>query len=1069
MGEAVHMTGNTKKYDIPLSHLDHAYVKNCSDVKELEKIYKILKSGEEGFFPQLEKLAENKLTELAPNSRALRKDQPLPRLSDLDPGDKQDLVDGLKDWNQEMKNKEEMLTSGSGIISGDPDLPPIRSGVIGMSNAKNGTNEEKSKRRVKPRDHKEWEKVDLDKELEKVDKEGEKTKRKQNALNQGLPGNLDSEISTKGLSTEEKLMKANREKDKGNEAFRSGDYEESVLYYSRSISLLPTTASYNNRALAYLKTGDWDKCLTDLSEVMKSEPDNIKGLLRRGTAHKGKKEFGKAVKDFKRVLELEPANKKAQDLLNETDADQKKFEQEKKEKKAKGHRMLIEDVEGSETEDEASSKIDEGMCSKQANGSENIVENGFAEEKRQETEKSDSGRKDQQGSTSSDNGKTGSGAKDIWNDDEVGKKVQGNLAATCDRDVAAVSSSKDTDAVSNSTDEGCVSSSKDTSAIDRTEKSTEGVDGQLKVDEQNGSTTSVGEQCKDEEQDAAQGNVARPVFTVLPLPADVAELRQQGNNLFRTGQYAEALVCYENAINKLDAAPDGNEYNLSLLYSNQAACKLKTGDCSSAIADCTMALDYVPHSIKPLLRRASAFETKERYRHAYADYKHILSIDSNVEQAHQGASRCQKHLTDQDGPRWREKLPPLVNVFPWEIPEIVDPTAPKPQSQSASATQGASFIPPPSAPMKTPVQKAPVQGKAQAPIPTESPEEKFDKLKSSGNKHVQKGEYQQAVECYTGCIDALPDRVVSYTNRALCYLKLNKPQDAISDCDEALKREKENTKALYRRAQARKMREEYKYSLADLLQLLKVEPNNTAAKKEIELIKKLYRKDYEKNVQDKKEKTTNEAPLKQRRKMKIEEVDDDEEDEEEPKPKSEKAKLPHPQAPKQAKTNSTPSSTSPQSKSNKSRKSKSKFKATETSGTASMSPISVPKLEKATPYEFLQAWNSLKTASTVEPFVELLQQIEPKDLKRLISNKLDGQMLHKIIGCVKLMVGKGDVERGYSILKHLCTVDRFSTVQMFMSADEKKDIGHVCDVISRHRSPAYSEQDLSKLRKDYGS
>ncbi|XP_046566656.1 sperm-associated antigen 1-like [Haliotis rubra] len=70
MGEAVYMTGNTKKYDIPLSHLDHSYVKNCSDVKELEKIFKILKSGEEGYFPELEQLAENKLTELAPNSRS---------------------------------------------------------------------------------------------------------------------------------------------------------------------------------------------------------------------------------------------------------------------------------------------------------------------------------------------------------------------------------------------------------------------------------------------------------------------------------------------------------------------------------------------------------------------------------------------------------------------------------------------------------------------------------------------------------------------------------------------------------------------------------------------------------------------------------------------------------------------------------------------------------------------------------------------------------------------------------------------------------------------------------------
>lgn len=39
------------------------------------------------------------------------------------------------------------------------------------------------------------------------------------------------------LTQQEKLLLANREKDKGNEAFRANDYEEAVAYYSRSGSL----------------------------------------------------------------------------------------------------------------------------------------------------------------------------------------------------------------------------------------------------------------------------------------------------------------------------------------------------------------------------------------------------------------------------------------------------------------------------------------------------------------------------------------------------------------------------------------------------------------------------------------------------------------------------------------------------------------------------------------------------------------------------------------------------------------------------------------------------------------
>jgi len=36
--------GATKtKYDVPLNHLDFGYVKSCQDIKELEKIVKILR------------------------------------------------------------------------------------------------------------------------------------------------------------------------------------------------------------------------------------------------------------------------------------------------------------------------------------------------------------------------------------------------------------------------------------------------------------------------------------------------------------------------------------------------------------------------------------------------------------------------------------------------------------------------------------------------------------------------------------------------------------------------------------------------------------------------------------------------------------------------------------------------------------------------------------------------------------------------------------------------------------------------------------------------------------------
>ena len=58
-------------------------------------------------------------------------------------------------------------------------------------------------------------------------------------------------FDTTGKSETERQVLANKEKEKGNEAFQSGNYMEALAYYCRSIEMNPrATAVYNNRALA---------------------------------------------------------------------------------------------------------------------------------------------------------------------------------------------------------------------------------------------------------------------------------------------------------------------------------------------------------------------------------------------------------------------------------------------------------------------------------------------------------------------------------------------------------------------------------------------------------------------------------------------------------------------------------------------------------------------------------------------------------------------------------------------------------------------------------------------------
>lgn len=66
-----------QKYDIPINHLDFEYIKKCSNSKEIEHILLILKSGQEGFYPDLTQCAENRLKTLNPTSKALRQEVPL--------------------------------------------------------------------------------------------------------------------------------------------------------------------------------------------------------------------------------------------------------------------------------------------------------------------------------------------------------------------------------------------------------------------------------------------------------------------------------------------------------------------------------------------------------------------------------------------------------------------------------------------------------------------------------------------------------------------------------------------------------------------------------------------------------------------------------------------------------------------------------------------------------------------------------------------------------------------------------------------------------------------------------
>ncbi|PFX12542.1 Protein unc-45-like A [Stylophora pistillata] len=107
-------------------------------------------------------------------------------------------------------------------------------------------------------------------------------------------------------------------------------------------------------------------------------------------------------------------------------------------------------------------------------------------------------------------------------------------------------------------------------------------------------------------------------------------------------------------------------------------------------------------------------------------------------------------------------------------------------------------------------------------------------LKTEGNQHFKEEKYELAAACYTQALksftpeekdkEKLKDRGVILKNRAACYLKLEKYEEAIADATEALEALPNDTKALLRRCQGHEKLGRLEAAFRDARTLIHVEP-----------------------------------------------------------------------------------------------------------------------------------------------------------------------------------------------------------------------------------------------------
>ncbi|XP_068964263.1 E3 ubiquitin-protein ligase CHIP isoform X2 [Petaurus breviceps papuanus] len=101
---------------------------------------------------------------------------------------------------------------------------------------------------------------------------------------------------------------------------------------------------------------------------------------------------------------------------------------------------------------------------------------------------------------------------------------------------------------------------------------------------------------------------------------------------------------------------------------------------------------------------------------------------------------------------------------------------------------------------------------------TGSPEKSpsAQELKEQGNRLFVGRKYPEAAACYSKAITRNPLVAVYYTNRALCYLKMQQHDKALADCKHALELDSQSVKAHFFLGQCQLEMENYDEAIANL-------------------------------------------------------------------------------------------------------------------------------------------------------------------------------------------------------------------------------------------------------------
>ena len=793
--------------DVAVDKLDYAYVDRCESAGELKDILRVLQSGKEGRWYDLEKHVEARLVSVLPakERRLWLAQHTEPSRGDVEAAasELEGVLLGLRSADAALRgskskgaasaapalveDSEESRDEGAAIFDAPVRASPATvaraaaaaamaaassssSSSSNNSNTNNNTNhhaeqgrrlppvrglgaataapprisqlspaevaaeaakrEKERTERLSGYDFRAWDKFDVDAEMERLDKaeaaaaaERERAaaarqaelEARRAATDESRARTAAASAAAEGRSDAQRLFFSEREKEKGNESFRAGEYEDALRFYTRAIEMLPAASHdarpWANRAMAHIKLEHWQAAEQDCDRALELDPAFSKAYARRGVARHRRGKYAAAIEDFEEALLREAGNSKLLELLAES---RRKFNEvggigaEGPGKKAETFKklMIIEDDDEEEEEEETAAAASSVVAA--------------AEEQHQQ---------EPQLEESKDGSKQG-------HDDEAPLV---------------------------------------------------------------------------EEVERAPAEPPAPPLAQPEVVVSWVDAKRAGTELFRAGNFAGAVVHFSKAVAALHEAQDAEaRENLVNCLGNVAVCRKELSQWSAVVETCDRVLSLSPDNVKALFRRGAALEALARFEPALNDFCQVLRLDPHMKEAGDRISVLMGYLNNPaTGP-----------------------------------------------PAQTDVQcAAPVSAPVLAPLPTPKPAAAAtvdlaalaERLKEEGNELFKRGLVLEAEVKYSESL-AKQTGVSTLANRAMALLKLGRATECECDCTEGLRllasqqqqgqsgepeARQLRVKLLYRRAGALQLRGQDVAAADDLEAVLAAEPQNARAADEL--------------------------------------------------------------------------------------------------------------------------------------------------------------------------------------------------------------------------------------------